>query len=293
MSEVVVRFTREERTEIKSRLETFDRDVARVFVDAYYQAQGERKRVGNQKGAIERRVDSGNAERLEWFKADRALVEAKVKFHLGVIARSHEAGRWAISIPGIADVFTAGLLALVDVRVANTAGKLWSFFGVNPEQREWKKGTKRPYCAIGKTITWQIGESFKKVMNCGDCICTPAKPQQHVGRCYIYSKVYRERKVLEVERNEAGLFREQALARLEKLKNKRISDEQREIWASGKLQNVGLDIRAGRVAAKLFLSHFHHVLHEVELGSPPPVPWVLQHGGHVDYIPVPNWPMDD
>jgi len=279
MSEEIQDVQRWTRAEAKALPHAFDRDVLRALVDYRFAAQLKRKGTDNQIGAIERRVDtSPDLSMLETLSADFKLVEGKADRAIKGIVEAHEAGRWAISIPGIAHTFAAVLLAYVDVRIANTAGKLWSFFGVNPTM-VWGKGQKRPYCALGKTVTWQIGESFKKLGADSPC---------------LYAKLYRSRKALEIERNEAGMFRDQALARLAECvaKKRRISDLQRETWAAGRLQPIGLDYRAGRVAAKLFLSHFQHVLHEVELGTPPPVPYILGPGGHADFIPPPNWPME-
>jgi len=304
MSESLQRWTRAESAEL-GRV-PFDRDVLRALVDYRFAAQARRKATGNQIGAIERRVDTGpEPAALVALKADFQLVERKADRAIAAMVEAHRAGRWAVSVPGIAHTFAGILLAYVDIHpwvcvgkrpkgtecregaphtpachrgYVNTAGKLWRFAGVDPTL-VWERGKLRPYCALLKTVTWQIGESFKKL--------GAEDPS-------VYARVYRERKTLEVERNEAGLYREQALARLELAdKNKwRISNLQRETWSSGKLQPIGLDIRAGRVAAKLFLSHFHHVLHEVEEGTPPPLPFSVAVLGHGDYVPPPGWPCE-
>jgi hypothetical protein len=41
----------------------------------------------------------------------------------------------------------------------------------------------------------------------------------------------------------------------------------------------------------MLLAHFHHVLYETHYGYAPEKPWIIEHGGHVDYEPPPNWPM--
>jgi len=254
----------------------FDRDVLRALVDYRFSAQGRRKAAGNQLGAIERRVDTApDAFALRVLKEDFSIVEKKADRAIVAMVEAHEAGRWAVSIEGVGHTFAGVLLAYVDIRICTTAGKLWRFFGVDPTCK-WEKGKKRPYFALGKTVTWQIGESFKKLGADSPC---------------LYAQLYRTRKAQEVERNDAGTFREQALARLEEATRKKwsISPLQRETWAGGKLQPIGLDLRAGRYAAKMFLSHFHHVLHEVELGCPPAVPYILGPGGHADFIPPPIW----
>lgn len=52
-----------------------------------------------------------------------------------------------------------------------------------------------------------------------------------------------------------------------------------------------LDMMARRKMIKIFLQHLWVVWREME-GLPVTQPWVIAHGGHADYIPPPNWPMD-
>jgi hypothetical protein len=49
--------------------------------------------------------------------------------------------------------------------------------------------------------------------------------------------------------------------------------------------------RARRIAIKMFLSHYWEVAYEIHYGKRPPVPYVIEHMGHVHQIPPPNWPM--
>jgi hypothetical protein len=302
----VARWTKTERAELRAT--PFDRDVMRALVDHRFTAQERRKATGNQIGAIERSTDTSvDPMAIRVAKADFALIEAKMDAAIKGMVESHRAGRWAVSIPGIAHTFAGVLLAYVELHpwvcigqrndghrvkcteespcsadchrgYVNTAGKLWRFAGLDPTCT-WAKGQRRPYCAQLKTLAWQIGESFKKLGAESTC---------------LYARLYRQRKAQEIERNEAGMFAPQALARLDAaVKAKwRISQLQRDTWASGKLQPIGLDMRAGRYAAKMFLSHFHHVLHEVEEGCPPPIPYALGPLAHADYIAPPGWPCE-
>jgi hypothetical protein len=91
-----------------------------------------------------------------------------------------------------------------------------------------------------------------------------------------------------VQRNEAGLY--VAIAE-QTLKEKKFSDsETKKAYERGQLPPGRLDLRATRYAVKLFLSHWHTVGYAVELKRPVPRPWIIEHGGHADIIPVPNWP---
>ena len=202
---------------------------------------------------------------------------------------------------GIGPVITAGLLAHIDLESCRciqykgiprhkrpkhkcpgltSAGAIWTFAGLmDPKDQPWEKGQKRPYNAALKTLCWKLGESFKKVSGNLES---------------LYGQLYRQRKEFEVANNENGLLKEQAQLRLEKAKRGRyqISPEQRKTWESGKLQAMGLDLRAMRYAVKIFLSHFHCVGREILTGEVVK-PWIIVHGGHTEYIPPPNWPMEE
>ena len=138
-----------------------------------------------------------------------------------------------------------------------------------------KEGEKRPWNGSLKRLCWLIGESFTKVSN---------------NENDVYGKVYRERKELEVSRNEAGLFADQAAASLAK-KNWRADTATRKHYESGKLPPARIHLRAQRYAVKLFLSHLHHVMFWLEFGEQPPKPYILTRPEHVHFIAPPNWPM--
>ena len=62
--------------------------------------------------------------------------------------------------------------------------------------------------------------------------------------------------------------------------------------SKGKLPQAQLHAMARRIAAKMFLAHFHHVLYETHYGHAPEKPWIIEHGGHVDWHEAPpNWPL--
>jgi hypothetical protein len=100
------------------------------------------------------------------------------------------------------------------------------------------------YVAQGIAVhnCWKIGDSFCKFHNHPGC---------------VYGQYYAARKQLEVERNAAGRFRDQA----EKtLANRALKDKAtRAIYEAGQLPAGRLELRARRVAVKLFLSHYWEV----------------------------------
>jgi hypothetical protein len=134
---------------------------------------------------------------------------------------------------------------------------------------------RRPWNAKLKVLMWKAGESFKKFHNHPEC---------------YYGHVYQQRKLLEVERNEAGKFADQAQHSLE---TKNITNsELRAKYKAGKLPDGRLDLRAARYATKLFISHLHWVMFECHHNSPPPKPYVIEHLGHVHLLTPPGWPCE-
>lgn len=145
----------------------------------------------------------------------------------------------------------------------------------------------------------------------------PAKPED------LYVWMFAKRKIQEIKKNEHGDFADQAQ---ESLRNKRYGrDTDAYVWYSGSLtreaarevlrapstQRQGLakklagepgsgvamlppariHLRAKRYAVKTFLAHFHHVAYVTEFDQEPPLPYVIQHLGHVNYVGPPNWPL--
>ena len=94
----------------------------------------------------------------------------------------------------------------------------------------------------------------------------------------------------EQERNELGLFKDQAERKLETTRIGK-DTEAFKWYSQGMLPPAHIQSRAKRYAVKLFLAHWHHVAYEDHYGTQPPKPYVIEHGGHVHYIAPPNWPM--
>lgn len=242
---------------------------ARFLVDAYYQMQENRKRAGNQSRAL---TESGEPhEVLGWLFDQSHVLEKQVARALDAYSDGHPVGQWSRSIVGIGPVIAAGLLAHIDINKAPTVGHIWRFAGLDPTS-EWKKGQKRPWNASLKTLCWKIGESFVKVSG---------NPKS------FYGNVWKERKALEIERNDAGLFKEQAEAKLEKFKIGKTTEAYK--WYSqGMLPPGHIHARAKRYAVKLFLAHWHDAAYRNEFGSAPPMPYAIAQLGHAHYIAPPS-----
>ena len=258
--------------EIRRQAANLGTTEVRYLVDTYYQMQERRKASHNQERSL---LEANEPIALvDLFTALDGFSELRVKQMLQSYAEGKPASAWAMSIRGIGPVIAAGLSAHIDITQAPTAGHIWRFAGLDPTV-SWEKGKKRPHNAQLKVLSWKIGESFVKVSNHDED---------------IYGHVYAERKELEIHRNELGLFADQAKAKLERFKIGKDTDAYK-AYSTGKLPPAHIHSRAKRYAVKLFLAHYHHVAYEVEYGTPPPKPYVIQHLQHAHYIAPPNWPM--
>lgn len=241
---------------------TLGRAEARFLVDSYYAMQEQRKRSANQVRALGE--DGEPHDVLQWFLAQSETLENQVKRALSKYAESHPVGQWALSVRGVGPVITAGLLAHIDITQAPTVGHIWRYAGLDPTT-EWKKGEKRPWNASLKTLCWKIGESFVK-----------SKGHEEA----VYGALYDQRKAYEIERNEAGAYKDQAAAILERQPN----HAQRETYRLGKLPDGHIHSRAKRYVVKLFLAHLHEVWYKHEFCFAPPKPYAIEHLGHAHKI---------
>jgi hypothetical protein len=269
-----------EKVAIRVPVKKLDRDMvkaastltateARYLVDSYYAMQAGRIRANNQVRAL---TESGEPhESIAWFSTENRVLEESVKRALDAYSAGHPVGARMRTVQGVGPVIAAGLLAHIDIAKATTAGAIWRYAGLDPTS-EWKKGEKRPFNASLKTLCWKLGESFVKVSNKEDS---------------VYGRIYRERKVIEIAKNEAGDFADQAAAKLEKFKIGKTTDAYK-AYSAGKLPPAHIHARARRVAVKMFLSHLHEVWYEVEFGTKPPAPYVFAHAGHVHKLD-PEW----
>lgn len=133
----------------------------------------------------------------------------------------------------------------------------------------------RPWNASLKVLCWKIGESFIKVQS---------NPNDY------YGKLYAKRKALEQMKNERGDFSELAKDILARKRFGKDTEAYKHL-SSGHLPPAQIHARARRYAVKMFLSHLHEVMWRVVHNSAPPVPYVIEHMGHRDYLPVPGWPL--
>ena len=171
-------------------------------------------------------------------------------------------------IVGIGPVISAGILAHLEVP-RPTAGHINSFVGwAAADQKPWKAGQVRPFNVQLKTICWHAGQSFMKLSNREDC---------------FYGRKYRERKAFEQIMSDTGKRVETAKEWLPRFGKDTPTYKH---YAEGRLPPSQIDARARRWAVKLFLSHMNEVW-LIRTGQASPRPYVIDHKGHVDYIPPP------
>lgn len=247
-----------------------DAGAARYLVDLYYQLQNYRIRAASQ-GRDQKKAGEPNAI-TGWAFDQFELMEKEIAKVLGDYAKTSKLGRWALSIHGIGPVIAAGLLAHIDISRCNYASSIVRFGGLDPTL-VWEKKTKRPFNADLKVLLWKCGQSFMI---------------QGAKETNFYGNIYRQRKALEVERNEKGLFAEQAKEKLEKYKIGKDTDAYA-YYSSGKLPPAHIDARARRYAVKIFAHHFFEVGYFYLNNEKAPDPWIIAHGGHKDKIHPPNF----
>ena len=243
--------------------------AARFLVTSYYDQQEMRKRSDMQLRHLGDEVSSELAQTVAYFANASATLEGQVARALKAFAEGDAVGRWCLAQFGVGPVITSGLLAHISVEIAQTAGQVWSFAGLNPEQK-WEKGQKRPYNAALKQLCFHLGECFKRTSNHEES---------------FYGAFYRERKALLVSRNDAGHNAERAKIFFTK------SADVKKTLATGKLPAGNLDRQACNITAKLFLSHLHAVMFWDRFKKPPPTPFAIAILGHAHEIKIPHMEM--
>lgn len=100
------------------------------MVDAFYTIQDNRKRAHNQTAALNKANKPSLV--LSYFEEQNQVLENQLKISLDVFANNSHVGQWALEQVGIGPIISAGLLAFIDVGIANTVGKIWRIAGLDP-----------------------------------------------------------------------------------------------------------------------------------------------------------------
>lgn len=256
------------RSDLRELVAGLSHEDARRIVDLYYQTQDERIRT-----AARFRVAAEGAEPhalVSWVFGQMSQVEEGIRRAMDAWTDNLPEGQWLKSITGIGPVLSAGIIGTF-VSDHPTVGHWWRFAGLDPTLT-WDRGQKRPYSARAKVLLWKLSDSFVK---------SKGNPRS------FYGPLYDARKAYELERDARGGNAEAAAATIA---SGRLRDPRtKAIYEAGHLPDGRLDLRARRWVAKLFLSHYHHVLFELRHGECPPKPYSVAIGGHADEIRPPNW----
>lgn len=258
------------RKDLRGVGETMSRAEIRLVTDTYYDLQQYRLAADSRKKSL---VKSGQTALLQsWVGDSMLLAEKAVLYVMDKYSESDPMGRWSKQWLGVGPVLAAALSAYIDITQAPTAGHIWRFAGLDPTAH-WEKGKTRPWNAHLKVTCWKLGESFVKVSK-------SAKPEGYYGRLYA------ERKIFEVARNEAGEFAEQAR---QALASKNIKDpETRAMYESGRLPKGHVHARARRWTVKIFLAHWHAEAYRQHYKTEPPRPYPIAILGHAHEMTPPS-----
>ncbi len=246
----------------------------RALVTYYHDAQDKRKGADMQlrhlgdKTAPEADSSVNNPAYLLLHIAEEQMrLEKDIAKGLTEYAEGHPVGRWMLAQTGIGGVIASGYLADIDIERCPTVGHIWSFSGLNPEQK-WEKGQKRPFSASMKQLAHHARECFKRSCNHPDS---------------FYGRLYQAKKVEYIARNERGGFADKAAT------YKGVSDPaNKKLLAAGKVPPAYIDKCAGRYAVKIFLSHLHAIWYWHHFHKAPPKPFAISVLGHAHEIRVPN-----
>ncbi len=258
--------------DFKNAAKTLKEQEVRYLVDTFYVLQKDRIKANSQVRAMS---ESGEPhEILVWMAKQSGILEHQIKRVLAAYVQCHKMGKWLLDIYGIGHVISAGLLAHIDINIADTAGKIWSYAGIDVGtlDKKWEKGQKRPWNANLKVLCYKIGESFVKVSGKEEA---------------VYGQYYAQKKEWYLAKNESGGFKELAARNLAEKKYNKDTDAYK-AYIIGKLPPAHIHAMAKRSAVKLFLSHFQQVWYEAEFHKPAPAPFPIAHLGHKDYIAPPG-----
>lgn len=295
--EAVKRLTRDQAV----ASETLGKAEVRFVVETYYAIQKMRVGQNNRSKALDKAGEPHAV--VDWIRNQQETLENQIKRALERWTIDRPIGTWLSSIYGIGPVLTAGLIAYTNMEHCPSVSNLWSYAGLNPRQ-VWRRGQKRPWNAILKTLCWKIGQSFVFFCNRDED---------------IYGKVYQRRKAYEWQNNLQGVYADQARAKLDSFNLEGTAiwyfyagcltpDMVQVIIEKGLTNNIKaiqemalppgegvpmlppghIQARAARYVVKLFLSHYHEVYFWLTYGVRPALPYVITRLGHADYIPPPN-----
>jgi len=255
--------------EVRETAKVLGKEELQFVLWLYSSVQKQRKAAGERvRSLVARGLD---CEIIQSVWSNLQATENQIRSIMKPYAESRAMGRWALKVKGIGPIFATSLMAYINMEKAVTPGHIYSFAGIVPGQ-VWKKGQKPPWCIAFKTLVALIGQAF--------CFVSSREGA-------YYGQVYVDRMKLETAKNKKGDYAAEAKRILGSKTFKKTTTAYKE-YSKGNLPKAHIMARCRRYAAKLFLSHWWHEAYREHYDKTPPMPWVIEHGGHVDFIPPPH-----
>lgn len=206
------------------------------------------------------------------------------------VLNDNTVGAWLISICGIGEVLSSGLMSMLDINENATLqdeegnfvkvfgrnpSSFWKYAGLMPGQKR-QRGKKLDYNPDLKRLCFLIGESFVKFQN---------------NKKDFYGQLYAQYKQKLIERNENLEFSEAAAASLSNAKYGK-ETEAYKAYIQGKLPKKHIHARATRWVVKVFLCHLWQIMYFYKYKKTPKLPWILEQPSHQTFIDMPNRPFE-
>lgn len=230
--------------DIKTAAVNMPINEARYVIKHYYDHQDQR--IMHDARYREHSKLGEPASLISWLGKTESLVESQLKVALDKFTSAHPIGSWIKSLYGFGPVLSAAFIAFLDITRSPTAGHVWSYAGLNPNQRWVSAEEARKWVAENGVDVAKAAEHFNRGLTSmqraattdfkGNEVKLTAKSLasaiakrpwnaelkrvawlasecmvkfSNVEECF-YGGVYKKRLAYEWERNLAGLYKDQA-----------------------------------------------------------------------------------
>lgn len=273
--------------DLKDAIMTMDKKSVQYLVKTYYTIQEERIAMY---GRV-RELSKDNKPNLfyDYMAHNMESLENRVKNAFKAYVSSSPVGEWLMSICGIAEVISAGLLSSLNINLEpynDADGNLVAVQGRHPTSfvkicgmapgQKRERGKKCDYNPDLKRLMFIIGESFVKVQNL---------------ESDYYGKRFANYKRNLTIKNDNMEFSEDAKQILIDKKFSKTTEAYKHL-SEGKLPPAHIHARARRWICKIFLTHLWQVMYFYKYNKTPPMPWIMLQPGHTHFIDMPNKPFN-
>lgn len=282
--------------EIRNPQDPYFTEELKTLVLWYYSSQRLRIRFSNRIKSISKKdkIPLKSSEILLWMTGQSKQLETQIQTMLKRYIDLHPLGYVFRQTPGCTSVGAASILSLIDWNKVHSAGSIWKWALLDPENKLRKSRVNEQL----KRALWMEG----------------ARMIAYGGATSPYYNIYLERKWYEWEKNLRGEYESQAFLNMNRVGEK----SQSYLWYTGrcnpKLAKIclyetgkpttadcydgGFHIpmlspshihnRAARYMIKVFVAHLYHRWHEYRYDKPPKKPYVLTNLMHAEYWEPPQ-----